>query len=230
MPLLLMEIEAAVADPAPWIEGDNAPLLFALVLLGHCRVLEAHDTLLRLAALPDDGTEALLGDATNELLPVHLWQTSGGETAGLRWLLENREAGEFARIAAIQALVFGVLFGELDHASTCDYLAGLLDDKTLAPADETLWPCLVHGLIDLYPDAHERAARRFPESIHGYLAHWAGFQSLADRDAGGMAIPLGDSGSPGADGGGGASSADPRKKKKKRKEQKKARKANRGKR
>ncbi|KAF0286405.1 hypothetical protein BA899_09635 [Spiribacter sp. SSL99] len=90
MPLLLMEIEAAAADPAPWIEGDNAPLLFALVLLGHCRVLEAHDTLLRLAALPNDDAEALLDDATTELLPVHLWQTSGGETAGLRWLLDDK--------------------------------------------------------------------------------------------------------------------------------------------
>ena len=268
-PLLLMEIEAVIADPAPSVKGDNAPLLFALVLLGHCRVLEAHDALLRLAALPGDGAEALLGDATTELLPVHLWQTSGGETAGLQWLLENREAGEFARIAAIQALVFGVLFGELDRASICDYLAGLLDDKTLAPADNTLWPCLVHGLIDLYPDTHEprlrryirdeqadsldisepdldrvlaegrsyalaaareRAARRFPESIHGYLAHWAGFQSPEDRDAGGIAIPLGDSGSSGLGGGGGAPSADPQKKRKKRKEQKKARKANRGRR
>ncbi|KAF0282336.1 hypothetical protein BA900_07455 [Spiribacter roseus] len=67
---LLMEIEAAAADPAPWIEGDNAPLLFALVLLGHCRVPEAHDTLLRLVALPNDDAEALLDDATTEPRPA----------------------------------------------------------------------------------------------------------------------------------------------------------------
>ena len=263
-PLLLMQIEAAIADPTPLIEGDNARLLFALVLLGHFQEPHAHDVLLRLAALPDDGAEALLDDGITKLLPVHLWQTSGGETTGLRWLLENRDAGEFARIAAVEALVFGVLLGELDRATICDYLAGLLDDDTLAFDDDALWLGLVWGLIDLFPDAHEarlrryirneqidlpgigerdldrvlaqgrsqalaaareRATRRFPESIHGYFTHWTGFQSPADHDRIGMAVPFDASGSPGA----GASSADPRKKKK-RKQQKKARKTNRRKR
>jgi hypothetical protein len=118
-----MEIEAAAADPAPWIEGDNAPLTFALVLLGHCRVLEAHDTLLRLAALPNDDAEALLDDKT------------------------------------------------LAHA---DEQADSLDIS-----EKDLDRVLAEGRSSALAAARERAARRFPESIHGYLVHWASFQSPA---------------------------------------------------
>ncbi|MDZ7749048.1 MAG: DUF1186 domain-containing protein [Halofilum sp. (in: g-proteobacteria)] len=150
-PLLLERLEAVAADPQGWAERSAAGLLYTIVLLGHFRVTAAHEPLLRLAALPEEVQDRLLGDAITELLPVLLWQTSGGETAGLERVAEQRAAYGFGRGAAIEALVFGVLFGELDRDGVLAYLVALLQDETFAPADDPAWFCLLNALLDLHP-------------------------------------------------------------------------------
>ncbi|MEX2575736.1 MAG: DUF1186 domain-containing protein [Halofilum sp. (in: g-proteobacteria)] len=158
-PLLLQRLEAVVAEPEIWSDADNAGLLYAMALLGYFREPGAHDALLRLAALPEEVLEHLLGDATTEYLPVVLWQTSGGETAGLKRLLELRGASGYGRGAAAEALGFGALFGTLDRREVSAYLVTLLQDKSVADLNDPVWFGLTQVLLDLYPDEHETALR-----------------------------------------------------------------------
>jgi hypothetical protein len=158
-PLLLQRLEAVIADPAQWRDRDNAGLLYAMALLGYFGETGAHDPLLRLAALPEDTVEGLLGDFVSERLSVVLWQTSGGETAGLKELLENRRAGGYARAAAAEALGFGALFGDLDRREILAYLVALAQDKSLAEVGDPFWLGLLHNVFKLYPDEHESVLR-----------------------------------------------------------------------
>jgi hypothetical protein len=158
-PLLLERIESVAADPRGWAERDAAAVLYPIALLGHFRETAAHEPLLRLAALPEDVQERLLGDAITELMPLLLWQTSGGETAGLRRVAEQRDAYGFGRGAAIEALVFGVLLGEFERGAVLEYLVALLQDETLAPQGDPVWSGLLMAVVDLHPTEYEAVVR-----------------------------------------------------------------------
>lgn len=277
-PLLLERLRSAADDPEAALAHDHPGLLYAIVLLAYFGETAAHEPLLRLAALPEDLQEPLLGDAITELLPVVLWHTSGGETAGLKRVVADREAYGFGRGAAAEALGLGVLRDELDRGEISAYLASLLADEPLAPPGDPAWFGVIRALLELHPDEHEavirahlrgpdsdvdgiresdldralaedreqaleryrRAARlRFPEDVHGYLSHWAGFQPRHPERPGDASDPFSPSylddpayrgGGPPAPGSSGATKPrGPRqeKKKRKRKQQKKSRKANR---
>lgn len=160
-PLLLQRLESAAADPEALLDADSPGLLYALALVAHFRETAAQEPLLRLASWPEDVIDELLGDAITELLPAVLWRTSGGETNGLRRLLEDRSAYGFCRGAAAEALSWGALFGDLDHEAIESYLLALLDDETFAEPGDPAWYCVFHSVLDLYPQAHEDRLREW---------------------------------------------------------------------
>lgn len=160
-PLLLERLEQVATDPEAWIDHGQAGLLYTVALLSHFADPAAHEPLLRLAHLPEELHDPLLGDATTEFLPVALWRTSARETAGLKRLLEDRSAYSFARGAAAEALVFGALFGALDRNEINAYLASLLQDQTFAEPYDPVWTGIVQALIDLYPAEHETVIREY---------------------------------------------------------------------
>lgn len=160
-PLLLQRLDSAAADPEALLDTDAPGLLYTLALLAHFRETAAHEPLLRLASWPEDVIDELLGDAITELLPAMLWRTSGGETDGLRRLLEDRSAYGFCRGAAAEALAWGALFGDLDYEAIETYLLGLLDDETFAEHGDPAWYCVFHSVLDLYPLAHEDHLREW---------------------------------------------------------------------
>lgn len=160
-PLLLQRLESAAADPEALLDTDAAGLLYTLALLAHFRETAAHEPLLRLASWPEDVIDELLGDAITELLPAVLWRTSGGQTDGLRRLLEDRTAYGFCRGAAAEAVTWGTLFGDLDHEAIETYLLGLLDDETFAEPGDPAWYCVFHCVLDLNPQEHEDRLREW---------------------------------------------------------------------
>lgn len=160
-PLLLERLEEVAADPGAWIRHDQAGLLYAVALLSHFAEPAAHEPLLRLASLPEEVQDPLLGDVTTEFLPVALWRTSARETTGLKRLLEDRSAYGFGRGAAADALVFGALFGALDRNEINAYLASLLQDRTFAEPHDPVWSEIVQALLDLYPADHEAVIRDY---------------------------------------------------------------------
>lgn len=222
-PLLLERLDSVIADPQREVDHPTPGLMYALVLLGHFREQRAHEPLLRLAALPAATVDYLLGDAITELLPVWLWQTSGGEQSGLKRLLEDREASGYCRGGAAEALAFGALYGFFEREPIEDDLVALLQDSASAMPGNPVLNSVYMALITLYPDRHTPFLRewlrsgvsdiwpaeegeldelletprdrwladsrtavdqRFPETVHGYMSHWAGFQP-GFRDEGG---------------------------------------------
>lgn len=160
------ELQAALADPEavasallealhdvadnPEAVLRNQPetyflYLYALYLLAAARDTRAFPSMLRLAAAAPETLEALLGDIVPEDLHNLLASVCGGDTERLRNLAEYPEADEFARSAALHALVTLYVEGEQTRAQLLDYLGRLL--ATLPEHEGPLWAALLINVV-----------------------------------------------------------------------------------
>lgn len=154
VPLLLEHLERVIREPEALLSSaEPAPLLldYAVYLLGHHRVREAHQPLIALASLPGKLPDDLLGDTIGEGLDVLLWKTSGGESGDITRLAENRSADVSCRTAAIKALVHGVAEKVLSRDDVVEFLRGLLGREEALEDDPELWNEAAGALIDLWP-------------------------------------------------------------------------------
>jgi len=141
---------------------------------------------LRLARWPEAVIEPVLGDAITEFLPIVLYQTRNGDTAGVQALLEDRSAYGWCRGTAAETLSWCALFGELDRAELQTYFVGLLrDDRFAEPGDAALVG-LFHALLELYPSAYEGELRDWTRGAEmpGLLNPEAGIDAVFARGEG----------------------------------------------
>ena len=151
-PRLLALIDQVLADPDGYTKEDHDLLPYALVLLAHFRDERAHQPMLALFSLPGEMTHELFGDMRTSGLPFLLLRTCGGSFDGIRALVQNRQANEFVRWAAMETLVVAVHAGEADRRETITFLAGLLTGAEDDDLDSHFWSGVVDCLCDLYPD------------------------------------------------------------------------------
>lgn len=151
-PRLLALIDQVLADPAGYLNEDHDLLPYALVLLAHFRDERAHQPMLALFSLPGELTHELFGDMRTSGLPYLLLRTCGGSLEGIRALVQNRQADEFVRWAAMETLVAAVHAGLAERRETMAFLAGLLTGDEDDHLDSHFWSGAVDCLYDLYPD------------------------------------------------------------------------------
>ena len=151
-PELLRALEAAAAEPE--VVSDKPGYMaheFAMFLLAQFRETRAYQPLLKIASLPDDLIEDLLGDRLTESLGRCLASVSGGDNGGIRRLIEDEEADEFSRDAGLVALVTLVNAGEYPRQDAIDYFRSLFQGG-LCREPSYVWAGLVNAATDLYPD------------------------------------------------------------------------------
>lgn len=147
-PGLLAILEETAARP----EGREARLdhRFALYLLSQFREVKAYPLILKIAALPEDLLEPLLGEVVTADLGRMLASVCGGDLAGVEALLEDATVDQWSRGAALDCLMTLVATGQKGRDEVVAYFGELLRGK-LSREGSVVWDSLAFCIRDLYP-------------------------------------------------------------------------------
>jgi len=159
-PLLLERLARIAAAPEREEESDLGPL-YTVVSLAHFHETAAHDDLVRIARLPIETFERLLGEGlVTEQLDAMLLATAGDRTDGLRAILTDASVSEFIRAQAASALAEAVVRGHADRGEVLSLMAGLLTEDAAPPDADFFWDGVISAMLRLKPVEQADAIRR----------------------------------------------------------------------
>jgi hypothetical protein len=149
----LLRVLEEIADPKiaaeRGAEGDYMAHLYAMFLLAQFRETRAYPLVVRIAQLPSDLLDSLFGDFITEGLGKVLASVCGGDMQGIRSIIENTDADEWVRGAALGGLATLVAAGVTSREEILSYFASLFHGK-LTDKNEIVWSDLVVYSTDLY--------------------------------------------------------------------------------
>lgn len=152
-PYLIDSLEKLAANPANYLDDlDYYLYIYALMLLGHFRETQAHQSIVKVFGLPlpGDALYRLFGDITTANLPIILFNTCGGDFDLIKSLVLNRHAYDFARGSAAQALVYGVANGQLPRQEVLTFFSTLFTGEEAEP-NSSFWDEIGNYILDLQP-------------------------------------------------------------------------------
>ena len=130
-------------------EGDYMAHLYAMFLLAQFRETRAYPLMVRFALLPGNLLDSSCGDFLTMDLGRVLASVCGGELEGIQSVIENEDADEWARGAALSSLVTLVAAGQKGRDEIVSYFAQLFRGK-LTRQWSHVWDALVSYTSDLY--------------------------------------------------------------------------------
>lgn len=148
-PHLINILKDTTAHPQAYF--DRMSHIYALTLLGYFRETRAHQVVLDLFSLPQPLIEPLYDDLITEDLRMVLFHTCGGAVEGIKQLILNKEAYEYCRSAAIDALTYATGSGYVSREATFDFFSSLFTGDEAEP-DDVFWSSLVSSMCDLHPE------------------------------------------------------------------------------
>jgi hypothetical protein len=149
-PRLLGILEDIDRDPEPWLADAEAMLhIWAFYLLALFRETRAYPLLVRIFSRPGEFAFELAGDAPTEDLGRMLASVSGGEVSGMRALIENEQANEYIRSAAMEGMVSLVTTGQRTRDEVMAYFVQLFHKLERKPGVQ--WDGLANACTDLWP-------------------------------------------------------------------------------
>jgi hypothetical protein len=150
--LSILEKLSALADDSI-LDAEWLPFSYAMFLLAQFRETRAHPLLVRCARLPEDMQDFLFGDNIAVDLGNALASTCGGKLDGIQSIVEDENANEWARYAALESLVVLAGAGLVSRAAIVDYFGSLFRGKLAREQkNEIAWSALVNCASDLYPE------------------------------------------------------------------------------
>jgi len=166
-PHLLKILEKAIAHPDEILEADDFSHLYALYLLAQFREKRAYPLVIRLASLDAKTVDNLLGETITIGLGRILASVYDGDMNPIAALAENPEAEAFVRGAALRALLFLAVNGEIARERVIEYYASLFDKKLEAKANAGIvWAELVGYATDLHPgELYDQIKKAFEEEL-----------------------------------------------------------------
>ena len=162
IPELLTIVADVLADPEGFLaEDDYIGHVYAVMLLGHLRVSEAHAPIIELFCLPGDLPHVLFDDIITEDLPHILLRTCNGSLDAIKALAQNAEADAFVRASGVMALTHAVCEGLANREETLGFLEGFLDEA-VAWDDVEFTTMAAASICDLCPaESMEKIAAGF---------------------------------------------------------------------
>jgi hypothetical protein len=147
---LLGILEDIHRDPEPWLADEEGMLhIWAFYLLALFRETRAYPLLARIFSRPGEFAFELAGDVAAQDLGRILASVSGGEVSGMTALIENEEANEYIRTAAMDGMVSLVTTGQRTRAEVMAYFVQLFHKLERKPG--TQWDGLANACTDLWP-------------------------------------------------------------------------------
>ena len=152
IPRLIEVLEGVQADPETYLEDEDLfGHIYAVMLLGHLKATEAHRTIVDLFSMPGDIPDDLFGDITTSDLPMILLRTCGGSLNLIRAMALNRDASDYCRNSALQAMAYAVVEGIADRKEILDFFGTLFTGEETDP-DSDFWGGLACNILELYPE------------------------------------------------------------------------------
>ncbi|HMB28862.1 MAG TPA: DUF1186 domain-containing protein [Blastocatellia bacterium] len=168
-PHLLKILERVADDPDGALDQEDSAYLYALYLLAQFRETRAYPLVVRIASLPPETVDELLGDTITEGLPKILASVCGGDTSLITRLAENAEAEKFTRGSALSALLALVLSGDRTRDEVMSYYSRLFDALLKeAPSEEreTVLTTLACCATELCPEElYDRIKEAFEREL-----------------------------------------------------------------
>lgn len=151
-PRLIEILQQVIADPAPYAENeDRFSHIYAIMLLGHFKTAEAHQTIIDLFSLAEKTVDSIYGDIVTTNLPMILLNTCGGSVEAIRAMATNRSVGDYERISAMQAIVWAMVDGWISRNEVIDLLGSLFNEDEAQEGSE-FWGLLANFACDIYPE------------------------------------------------------------------------------
>jgi hypothetical protein len=148
-PELLRVVEAIAANPTEFAKREDDMLpVFALYLLAQFREKRAYPHIVKMFSAPGETSYELVGDTVTEGLKHIFASVYDGNPAPLHGLIENDEANDFVRDAAINALVVLEHTAQVPRAEVIDYFRSLFHGR-LKRTPSFAWDSLVCAVADL---------------------------------------------------------------------------------
>ena len=148
----LLGVLEKIADPDQAyqldIEGDYMAPLYAMYLLAQFRETRAYPLVVRIALLDGELLYSLFGDFVTEGLGRVLASVCGGNIEEIQAIVENADADEWVRGAALGGLVTLVAAGMKRREEILSYFAALFRGK-LGDKNQIVWSDLVIYSADL---------------------------------------------------------------------------------
>jgi len=150
-PLLISILDDIASDPVRYVAEDHHAETYAVALLAHFRENKAHLPIIRAFSIPDEQRDYIWSDMLTETLPALLCRTAAGDYSSVMEIIRNKDAYEYLRASAMEALKLGIASGDLPRAEGIALFATLFDE-TLAEPEDYFWASLVIDLLDLYAE------------------------------------------------------------------------------
>ncbi len=154
-PHLLKILERVAEDPDGALGQEDSSYLYALYLLAQFRETRAYPLIVRIASLPPETVDELLGDTITEGLPKILASVCGGDTSLITRLAENAEVEKFTRGSALSSLLSLVLSGDKSRDEVMGYYSRLFDamlKEEPSEGREVVLTTLTHCATELCPE------------------------------------------------------------------------------
>ena len=154
-PHLLKILERVADDPDEILDREDSSYYYALYLLAQFRETRAYPLVVRIASLPPETADALLGDTITEGLPKILASICGGDASLILRLAENTGAEKFARGSALNALLALVASGDKSRDEVMSYYSSLFDaalKEKPSEGREVVLTTLTHCATELHPE------------------------------------------------------------------------------
>lgn len=151
-PYLIEILKNVLSDPDKYVGFDDLQdHIYSLMLLGHFRESKAHKVIIDLFSLPDDIPHELFGDLTTNDLPTILLRTCGGSFELIKSMALNKDADDYCRVSALNALAYAVVDGIAPREEVLSFFGTLFTGNE---ADEMsdFWSLLATIVWKLYPE------------------------------------------------------------------------------
>ena len=168
-PELLRVIEAVAENPVEWAKRkDYMAHVFALFLLAQFREARALPAIVKMFSAPGETPFDLTGDVPTEGLSQILGSVYDGNPALLMGLIENKQANEYVRSAAIDAFLVLEHTGQMSRDQVIEYFRSLFHGK-LEKSHSYVWDGLVGAVADLpAPELLEEVRQADTEGLMNY--------------------------------------------------------------
>jgi hypothetical protein len=165
-PELLRVVEAIAANPTEFAQRKDYMLpVFTLYLLAQFREKRAFPAVVKIFSAPGKTPYKLVGDTVTEGLKQILASVYDGNPEPLHGLIENEEADEYVRDAAINAILVLENTGQMTRAEVVDYFHSLFHGK-LKRTHSFAWIGLVCAVADLpAPELREEVRQAYSEDL-----------------------------------------------------------------
>ena len=148
-PKLITCLNTAIENVSS-VEDDDIGHLFAVFLLSQFQEKSAFESIIRLARLPEDDIDYLIGDCITDDLQRFIASTYNGNLPAIKNLIEDTQVNPWSRIAGIESLIILINEDKLEIDEAALYLSSLFTHPSFSD-DDHLTAYLVASCCALDP-------------------------------------------------------------------------------